>query len=393
MSIQLLRHADCFAPEPIGTVSVLVAAGTIIWIGDDLAPLPATLDVAERDLGGRRLIPGFIDCHVHLTGGGGETGGARFRVPRVALSQLTRGGTTTAVGLLGTDDITRTTADLIATARGLGEEGITAYCYTGGYHYPPVTLTGSVSGDIALIDIVIGVGELALSDHRSSQPTLDELLRVASEAHVGGLVTGKAGTLHLHLGDGPRGLSLVQEALEQGEIPARVYNPTHVNRRSALFDEAMRLAEQGCTIDVTAFPVDDGEDALSAEDAVVRYLDAGLPAERITVSSDVGGCLPTFDDAGNPTGMDVARPSSLSDCLAALVDGGQALDRVLPAFTSNVADLLRLPAKGRIEVGADADLVVLDDDNRPADVMARGRWHVIDGTAVVRGTFERPSDA
>ena len=80
------------------------------------------------------------------------------------------------------------------------------------------------------MDAIIGVGEVAISDHRSSQPTLDELLRLASEAHVGGLMSGKAGILHLHVGDGPRGLDLVREALDRSEIPARVFNPTHVNR-------------------------------------------------------------------------------------------------------------------------------------------------------------------
>ncbi len=391
--MQILRNAECFAPQPLGALDVLVANGTIEWIGADLGSLPAALEVEERDLSGKRLIPGLIDCHVHTTGGGGETGGARFRVPRVGLSRFTRGGATTVVGLLGTDDVTRSTADLIATVRGLNEEGITAFCYTGGYHFPPVTLTGSVSGDITHIDVIIGAGELALSDHRSSQPTLSELLRVASEAHVAGLMTGKAGTVHLHMGDGSRGLSLVREALDRAEIPARVYHPTHVNRRAALFEEALALADRGCTIDVTSFPVHDMDDALRAEDAIVRYLDEGLPAERITVSSDGGGCLPTFDEQGSPTGMEVARPSSMADCLAALLREGQALERVLPVFTSNVADLLRLRSKGRIEVGADADLVALDAEGVVTDVMARGAWHVTDGDLVRHGTFEATSAA
>jgi beta-aspartyl-dipeptidase (metallo-type) len=94
---------------------------------------------------------------------------------------------------------------------------------------------------------------------------LDELLRVAADAHVGGLLTGKAGVLHLHLGDGTRGLSLVRDALAASELPARVFHPTHVNRRKALFDEALALAKQGCTIDITAFPVDEDEDAWPAE--------------------------------------------------------------------------------------------------------------------------------
>lgn len=388
-AMYLLRGAEIYAPEPLGAAELLVCGGKIAWIGGRLESLPAALEVEEVDLSGLRLIPGLIDGHVHLTGGGGETGGARTRVPRRRLSELTRGGVTTVVGVLGTDDTTRSTAELVTTARGLTEEGITALCHTGGYHLPPTTLTGSVRGDITFIDRIIGVGELALSDHRSSQPRLDELLRVAADAHVAGLMTGKAGIVHLHMGDGERGLSLVRDALDGAEIPARVYNPTHVNRREALFEEALELAGRGCTIDLTAFPVDDQDQGLPAPQALLRYLDADLPPERVTVSSDGGGCLPVFDARGNPVGMGVASTVALADCLAALLRGGAALERILPAFTRNVASLLRLDAKGRIEIGADADLVALDAHGRVRDVMAAGRWHVREGKVILFGTFER----
>src|SRR3954462_1198698 len=222
--MQLLRNADLYDPLPKGRASLLIGGERILWIGDELE-LPATLGATVRDLGGRRVIPGLIDCHVHLTGGGGEAG-MRTRGPLRRLSRLTGGGVSTAIGLLGTDDTVRSTAELVATARGLIAEGLSAWCYTGGYHVPPVTVTGSVRGDIAHIDLILGVGELAISDHRSSQPTLDELLRIAGDAHVGGLMTGKAGIVHLHVGDGPRGLDLIRQALETSEIPARVFNPT-----------------------------------------------------------------------------------------------------------------------------------------------------------------------
>ncbi len=385
-SFHLLSNADVLAPEPLGLSHVLVCGGRIAWIGAEAPSLPAALGVETRDLDGRRLIPGLIDCHAHLTGGGGETG-YETRVPPVALSRFTSAGITSVVGVLGTDDVTRNTAALVATARGLEAEGLSAWCYTGGYHVPPVTLTGSVRSDIVFIDRVLGVGEIAISDHRSSQPTLDELLRIAGDAHVAGIMTGKAGTLHLHVGDGARGLELIRQALRTAEIPARVYHPTHVNRRKALFQEALELTGQGCTIDVTALPTTAG-DEWSAADAWRRYSEADLLPERLTISSDGGGCLPVFDVEGRPMGMEVGEPRSLADALRELLASGCEPAQVLPAFTSNVARLLRLPGKGRIAAGADADLVVLDREHRVHDVMARGRWHVMDGRPVVRGTFE-----
>ena len=386
--MELLRNAELYDPAPRGHAHLLVGGETILWAGADLPSLPPSLGIRERDLEGRRVIPGLIDIHVHLTGGGGEAG-MNTRVPPLQLSQLTAGGVTTAVGVLGTDDTVRSPAELLANARGLIADGLSAYCYTGGYHVPPVTLTGSVRGDIVHIDLMLGVGELAISDHRSSQPTLEELLRIAGDAHVAGLMTGKAGIVHLHVGNGARGLDLVRRALRESELPPLVFNPTHVNRRKALFDEALALAKEGCVVDITAFPVEEGEDAWSAPQALTRYLEVGLPRDRVTVSSDGGGCLPVFDAGGRVTEMDVGRPTAMAAALRELLACGQPLERVLPAFTSNPARLLLLSRKGGLTPGADADLVVLDEDGGVRDVMARGRWHVREGRPVVRGLFEQ----
>lgn len=386
-ALTLLRNAELYDPLPCGRRSLLVAGERIVWTGGALDALPRGLGVEEVDLEGRRVIPGLVDCHVHLTGGGGEAG-PRTRVPPPALSRFTRGGVTTVVGVLGTDDTVRSPAELVAAARALTAEGLTAFCLTGGYHLPPATATGSLRRDLVLVDVILGAGEVAISDHRSSQPTLDELLRVAADVHVGGMLGGKPGILHLHVGDGERGLALLHAALDASELPAAVFHPTHVNRRRALLDEAIALAERGCVVDITAFPVGPDEDAYAAGEALLRFLSAGLPPHLMTVSSDAGGSLPTFDADGRMTGMDVAQPVALADTLRSLLDQGAALEQVLPAFTSNPAGLLRLERKGRVATGADADLVVLDPDGTIRDVMARGRWHVRDGVLVVRGTFE-----
>ena len=294
------------------------------------------------------------------------------------------------VGLLGTDDVARGPRDLLATVYALREEGLTALAFTGGYHVPPRTLTGTVRGDLVFIEALIGIGEVAISDHRSSQPTLDELLRLASDAHVAGLMTGTAGVLHLHLGDGPRGLDLVRRALEQSELPPRVFHPTHVNRRKALFDEALELATRGSTIDLTAFPVEEGEDAWSAADGLIRFLDSTAAAERITISSDAGGCLPVFDHEGHVCRMGVGESGALLQTLNEVLQRGVPLERALPAFTSNPARLLRLAGKGQIRVGADADLVALDADGAAHHVIAGGVVHLRGGRVERHGMFEHP---
>jgi beta-aspartyl-dipeptidase (metallo-type) len=384
--LKLLTNARVFAPEDLGVCHVLIGGGRIIAVSDSKEDL-ANGSLSEFDMEGRRLLPGFIDGHAHVTGGGGEAG-FKTRVPPVPLGHFTMAGVTSVVGVLGTDDTTRDTRGLLAQTRALREEGLGAWCHTGGYHVPPVTLTGSVRDDIVYLDPVIGVGELALSDHRSSQPTLEELLRIASDAHVAGMIAGKAGIVHLHLGDGERGLDLVRQALAMTELPARVFNPTHVNRRKALFDESIELARGGSTVDITAFPVEEDEDAWPADVALQRYIESGAPAGNVTISSDGGGCLPVFNEQGEMIRMDIGRPSSLIGTLGDLLQAGAGLADVLPAFTSNVADILRLKDRGRIREGMAADLIVLDDEHRVSDVMVAGIWHVAGGTQQVFGEFE-----
>jgi len=381
----LLCNARCFAPKPLGVVDLLVGGGRILAMGPDL-DVPS--DLAERvDLQGRPVVPGFIDAHTHLGGGGGE-GGSHTRVPALKLTELTLHGVTTAIGLLGTDTTTRTIADLLAVARGLEHEGITTYCYTGGYAVPPVTLTGSARGDLVHVDRIIGIGETAIADHRSSQPSFGEIARLAADAHVSGLMTGKAGLLHLHLGDGPTGLELVRRVAAETELPRRVVHPTHCNRNPSLWQEAMALGGDGGFVDVTAFPDDPDDVALPAAQALLAWWESTNDWSHVTVSSDGGGCLPTFDGDGVLETMDVGSARTLPLTLSRLVQLGVPVHEALGPMTSHVADLFRLHRKGRLAVGKDADLVVLGRGGVVADVMALGRWMVRDGEPVVRGTFE-----
>ncbi|HVI01818.1 MAG TPA: beta-aspartyl-peptidase [Enhygromyxa sp.] len=396
MTLTLLRNAELFAPTPLGRRDLLLAGGRIAAISDAgaaLDSLPASLGAEEHDCAGKRVIPGLIDAHVHTTGGGGE-GGFTSRVPPLSLTELSRAGVTSVVGVLGTDGSTRTMRELVARTYALREEGLSAWCWTGNYELPVKTLTGSVRDDIVFIDPIIGVGELAISDHRSSQPTYDEFVRVASDVHVAGMLGGKAGVLHLHLGDGERKLELIRRALACSELPARVFHPTHVNRNRVLFEDALTLVgalgERAPTIDITAFPADDVGDGLSAAAAIAAWKRAGLPLASLTCSSDGGGCMPHFNAHGVLDHYGVGQCSTLLETIReAIADHGLTLAELLPLFTRNVAKLLRLRGKGELAVGADADLLVLDEALQVDAVIARGRWLIRGAQPLVRGPFER----
>ena len=381
----MLRGGEVFAPESIGQTDIWVTGERIAAMDTALGNLGGNLPHEEMNLNGAYVFPGFIDTHVHLTGGGGEAG-PETRVPPVQLTSLSTAGVTTCVGVLGTDGTTRTVRDLVATTLGMRRLGLNAYCYTGSYEYPVPTLTGSVRDDIVFIEPIVGVGELAISDHRSSQLTLAEFGRVASDAYTAGLMSGKAGVLHIHMGDGPREFALIEEALRVFEIPVRVYHPTHVNRNLALFEAAKTLSQRGVTVEVTAFPDADG--GLLACEAIERWTAEGCDAARLTCSSDGGGCLPQFDADGELLSMGVGSSEVIARTIKRLLGGPLAIDTWLPIFTRNAARVLRLAQSGELRPGKQADLVVLERSGDIRHVMCRGRWLVRDGVATEYGMFE-----
>ena len=247
--MKLIKNASIYAPEYIGEKDVLLAGGKICRIGENLTA-PDSWDVEIIDGSGMLLLPGFIESHVHVLGGGGE-GGFANRTPEATLSGLTRYGITTVVGCLGTDGYGRDIDSLIAKIKGLREQGISAYAYTGSYQVPVRTLTGSITRDIMMIEEIIGTGEIAISDHRSSQPTYEEFLRLCADTRLGGILSGKAGIINIHLGDSPRKMDMILRAIEETEIPSTQFLPTHVNRNAALFEEAIEYAKLGGTVDFT----------------------------------------------------------------------------------------------------------------------------------------------
>ena len=182
----LIKNAHVYAPEDLGIMDVLIGGGKILKMAEEL-PEEKSYGVEVIDGKGKILMPGLIDAHVHILGGGGE-GGAKTRTPEIMLSDITTGGVTTVVGCLGTDGCTRTMTNLLAKAKGLEEEGITTFVYTGSYQVPVRTLTGSIMDDLILLEKVVGTGEIAISDHRSSQPTQEDFSRIVADTRVGGIL-------------------------------------------------------------------------------------------------------------------------------------------------------------------------------------------------------------
>ena len=389
MSCLLLKNADVYAPEHLGLVDLLFVNDKIVRIGEHIEQ-PEGLSCQVLDAHGGKVVPGYVDQHVHIIGGGGESG-PYSRTPEIFLSELTRVGITTVVGVLGTDGTSRHNESLLAKARGLTHDGISAYMLTGSYEIPVHNMTGDVRRDIILINECLGVGEIALSDHRSSQPTRAELEKILTQSRLGGMLSGKVGVVQFHMGVGERGIDVLFDIVRETEIPAKHFIPTHVNRAFHLFAQAKEFAKLGGYIDITSgIREQDGFPAcVKPSDAIKELYEEKIPMDRVTMSSDANGCMSVTLPDGSQKQLAVA-PDSFHDEVQAAILLGVPLEIVTRVVSTNPAQANGLyPQKGCLRVDSDADFIIYDDDYAIVTVVAKGKVMVQDGQVLVKGTFER----
>jgi len=385
----LIKQIEVFTPDPIGIKDVLIAGGKIIAIEDSIGA-PQGVKVEEISGQGLKLAPGFIDAHVHIAGAGGE-GGPSTRTPELQLSQLIDGGVTTVIGCLGTDGFTRNIESVLMKTKSLRAEGVSAWMYTGAYQVPTPTLLGDVGRDIALIEEVIGVGEIAISDHRSSFPSTEELIRLTEHARVGGMLGGKAGIVNIHLGDEEDPFRPILTAVSKCMLKLNQFLPTHCNRNDYTLVSAIEYAKAGGNIDITTssypyFP----QYEVKPSKAVKMLLDAGIPIERITFTSDACGSLPDFDPkTGDLIQLEMGLPSAnLREMKDIIVEENLPFETALKPLTSNPASILKLKNKGKIAIGKDADLIFFDADYKIKHLIAMGEFMKVDYKNVRKGSYE-----
>ncbi len=371
LMMKIIKNVEVYAPAHRGKRDLLVTNGYVEGIYENVREFDFPPNVVKV-LDDKIAIPGFIDGHVHVIGGGGE-GGFISRIPEIQYSELLGCGITSVIGLLGTDSVTKSLMSLFGKVKALREEGINAYMVTGSYHYPIQTITGSVKKDMIFLDPVIGVGEVAISDHRSSAITVQEIKRLALECHVAALHTAKAGKIIVHVGKSRKMLSPLMEAVSDDEIKITTFLPTHVNRNMELLEDAAKWMKMGGYVDLTAG--DSENKSVSVKDAIEYLLENGGDIEHILVSSDAQGSLPSFDDKGNFLSMRISKCSVMMNSFRECVRSGMKIENALKPFSENVANFFKLKNAGSLNEGKRADIVFLNQRNLEIDsVMIKGEF-------------------
>ena len=388
----VIRGGEVFAPEPLGRQEILISGERIFAIGESFGPKTEALGGARViDATGKMVVPGFIDQHLHFLGGG-DFEGPLGRVPELHVSWITEGGVTTAVGIMGIDMEFKGLHGLLVKARELERSGLTTFIYTGAFPVPSPYLTQSVRADIVLIDKVLGV-KVAIAEDTYPNLSLPALAQLAGELRLAAGISGKAAVMHCHTGRNQRRLQPLFDLLDHVNLPIRQIVPTHVNRRDPIMlEHAVRFARMGGMLDFSSnLSKRSGSiTGLNPDEAVRHVLDAGVPLEQITLSSDANVSMPVLDGEDRAVALHNASPRILHrEWLHTVRTNRLSLPQALPLVTSNVARVLGIDhRKGSLAPGKDADVVFLTPDHMVDTVIARGRVMVRDGRAVVRGPFE-----
>ena len=381
MSFKIIKNARVYSPQYKGLCDILIAGGQIGLVEPQLNISGIPVEVIDAE--GKIATPGFIDRHVHVIGGGGQQGYASL-VPEVTVSELVACGITTVIGLLGTDGFVKDLNTLYAKVKALCQEGLSAYMLTSFYGLPERTLTASVAEDMIYIDKVIGC-KLAMSDDRSAFPTELEILRLINQVRLGGFTSGKSGLLHIHLGNLPCGIKPLLHIAREYPSLIKYISPTHMIRTEELFAQSIEFAKMGGFVDYST-----GGTRFKAPHAcVMEAIQTGVPLQHISFSSDGhGGVRKVNPETGEVTYRPAPMELNFKEVSLLVSECGMPLEQALMLITSNPAAHMNLTTKGRLEVGCDADICLLDDQLRLTDVVSKGELMMRYGEIIKKGRYE-----
>jgi N-acetylglucosamine-6-phosphate deacetylase len=362
----------------------VVEGGWVRWEGERLAEVGRGHPPVDRDrsAGGRLVVPGFVDIHVHGGGGGSFTTGSAEDGAAVARFHR-RHGTTTLLASL----VTAPLADLLRQISALAE----------------------------LVDdeIVAGLhleGPFLSSARCGAHPP--KLLRAPTRAALEQLLCRRPGavrmaTLAPEL-DG--GVDAVAQLAAAGVLPAIGHTDAPYDVAHAAVDAGARAAthlfnamrpihhrEPGVVValmersEVVVELINDG---VHLHPSLVRWVMATVGDDHAALVSDA------IAAAGSEDGLDVLGGSIVRVCggRAELVDGSSLVGSTLTmdvafrravrcqglpvvaaarAAATTPATLLGLDDVGLIAPGRQANLVVLNEDLTVHAVLYRGSW--VDG--------------
>ena len=226
-----------------------------------------------------------------------------------------------------------------------------------------------------------------MGDVNGSFPSSQAILEMLSQIRQAAVTVNKQGLLHVHLGSIPNPFDIFEEIAASGFPIGTHLRPTHCARTEFLLKSACAYAMESHDryIDITT----DGPCYLGQPAAAVSAaVSCGVPVEQITLSSDGHGVVPRFDADGNVVGQAIGEVARNHETMVELVrDFSFPLSDALSLITRNAADSLGLTDQGRLEIGACANAVLLNQNLQIVAVVSRGQVAMHGDTLAVKEPF------
>ena len=382
--VRNVRLIDGTGAHPAPRVNVVVTNGIISEIGEGTVGPRRHAHQEEINGEGVTLIPGMIDCHEHFTGDGGVDGMERL------LGDTHETFTMTAVR-----NCRRALMSGVTSARDVGSRfginiRIAQETAAGAFAGPRIVAAGEwlqfpgtwppgltrqmETGEEMLIAIkeqiergagLIKVGATAFAPREQRATLGPEVLDMAVRtAHEAGLkiaahclgYEGSHQAVEAGIDSIEHGTYLQDDTLQLMAEKGTFLVPTMSG-----WDLRERLGDLwGASAEVMAENQDRKE---SSRDGFRRALQAGV---RIAAGTDAGG--------GSVRHGFIAREIEL------LVDAGMSPEAALRSATTEAAELLGIQDEvGTIEVGKQADMVLIDGDPHSDPAALRNVWAVFQG--------------
>ena len=381
---RLIKNAHVYSPKDLGIKDILLWEDRVIKIGEELK-IPEGFEGETQDYSGKIIIPGLVDTHVHITGGGGE-GGFTSRTSEITVEEIAEAGVTTLVGVLGTDGYARRVEDVLIKCMALREEGFDCYFLTGSYTLPLTTMRGSVAEDIIFNEYCLGTDEVAHCDHRGSLLRYEEFTRIAADTRNGARLAGIKGVLNIHLGNYENPSDFFIKACEEDITFRPLILPTHVTRKDSVFMSCLKFLEYGGQIDITAGSKAKKRREFGSVEALEYIYNKYGSLDRVSMTSDGNGSAPVWDKLGNMIGMGKGSCKVLlSDLKKAAKRGTVPFEEILRTITSTPATIYGLKnSAGTIVENGTANFAVLNEDLDLAETILNGKTLWLKGKGVVK---------
>ncbi len=333
------------------------------------------------DLGGKRLVPGFIDIHTHGAAGVDVNAATAAQLNGTIGHFFASQGTTGWLCSVLTDTPEQTLWCLDQAKAAMKEEGDWAQLL--GVHLEGPFLASQYKGAMPEHLLQKGSAELFARYEAAGEGAIRYMTVSPEVEGVPAMVRDIAARVKVAIGHSGAEYDTAMECIANGAVSA-----THTFNAMRLFHQH-QPAIMGAVLesDVYCEAICDGRHLHPASvrlllkckgwDRVVAVTDsimaAGLPDGNYKLGvNDV-----VVEDGDAKLASDGTRAGSTLTTGQALKNlvkfTGEGPEKVLPLLTENPADLLGLPRKGRIAPGCDADFVVLGEDLTVLRTIVGGR--------------------